>query len=147
MYCYATTMAELKTQATTSSVEAFLNTVEPEEKRKESFTLVRMMENATGEKPVMWGGSIVGFGTYHYKSERSRQEGDWMLVGFSPRKTNLTLYILTGLTDPDRELQRLGKFKTGLGCLYIKRLADVDQTVLAKLIKTSYVNKKKEAGQ
>ena len=140
-------MAELKTQATTNSVEEFLNTVEPEEKRKDSFALLTMMQKATGEKPVMWGGSIVGFGKYHYKSERSRQEGDWMLVGFSPRKANLTLYILTGLTDPDTELQGLGKFKAGGGCLYIKRLADVDQKLLAKLIKTSYANKKKEAGQ
>ena len=140
-------MAELKTQATTNSVEAFLNTVEPEEKRKDSFTLLKLMEQATGEKPVMWGAAIVGFGKYHYKSERSRQEGDWMLVGFSPRKANLTLYILTGLTDPDAELQGLGKYKAGGGCLYIKRLADVDQKMLAKLIKTSYVNKKKEASR
>ncbi len=139
-------MAELKTQATTNSVEAFLNTVEPEEKRKDSFALLTMMEKATGEEPLMWGGSIVGFGKYHYKSEPSRQEGDWMLVGFSPRKANLTLYILTGLADPETELQGLGKFKTGMGCLYIKRLADVDQKMLAKLIKTSYVNMKEKAG-
>ena len=99
-----------------------------------------MFEKITGEKAVMWGTSIVGFGQYHYKSERSRQEGDWMLVGFSPRKQNLTLYILHGNKD-NPALEKLGKHKTsgGMGgCLYINKLSDVDQKVLSKLIETSY---------
>ncbi|HLO16963.1 MAG TPA: DUF1801 domain-containing protein [Anaerolineales bacterium] len=133
-------MSDLKTKPTSQSVKEFLNKVEPEEKRRDSFALLEMFEKITGEKPVMWGTSIVGFGKYHYKSERSRQEGDWMLVGFSPRKQNLTLYIMHGNND-NPAFEKLGKHKTsgGMGgCLYINKLADVDQTVLGKLIEKSY---------
>ena len=143
-------MAEPKTKATKASVQEFLNKVEPEEKRQDSFALLEMFEQITGEKAVMWGDSIVGFGQYHYKSERSRQEGDWMLVGFSPRKQNLTLYILHGNQD-NPEFEKLGKHKTsgsGMGgCLYINKLSDVDQKVLSKLIETSYRAMKKTAKQ
>ena len=134
-------MSEPKTKPTSQSVKEFLNSVVPEEKRQDSLTLLEMFEKITGEKAVMWGTSIVGFGQYHYKSERSRQEGDWMLVGFSPRKQNLTLYILHGNKD-NPALEKLGKHKTSSGgmggCLYINKLSDVDQIVLAKLIDTSY---------
>ena len=109
-----------------------------------------MFEKITGEKGVMWGDSIVGFGQYHYKSERSRQKGDWMLVGFSPRKQNLTLYVLHGNQD-NPALEKLGKHKTSSGgmggCLYINKLSDVDQNVLRKLIETSYRAMKKAAKQ
>ena len=105
-------MAELKTQTTTVDPKDFLNTIEPKEKREDSFTLLKMFEQVTGEKPVMWGSSIVGFGKYHYKSERSSQEGDWMLVGFSPRKQNLTLYIMHGNNDSIELMGKLGKHKT-----------------------------------
>src|ERR1043165_7255095 len=108
-------MAEPKTKATKESVKVFLNKVEPEEKRKDSFTLLEMFEKITGEKAVMWGTSIVGFGQYHYKSEKSKQEGDWMLVGFSPRKQNLTLYILHGNQEQKELLAKLGKHKAGGG--------------------------------
>jgi hypothetical protein len=91
----------------------------------------------------MWGTSIVGFGRYHYKSEKSTQEGDWFHVGFSPRKQNLTLYILAWKAEEPKELARLGKFKRGGGCLYINKLADVDQTVLVRLIKQMYVQRNK----
>jgi hypothetical protein len=109
-----------------------------------------MFEKITGEKAVMWGDSIVGFGQYHYKSERSRQEGDWMLVGFSPRKQNLTLYILHGNQD-NPALEKLGKHKISSGgmggCLYINKLSDVDQKVLRKLIENSFRQMKKTTKQ
>lgn len=143
-------MAEPKTKATKASVQEFLNKVQPEEKRQDSFALLEMFEQITGEKAVMWGDSIVGFGQYHYKSERSRQEGDWMLVGFSPRKQNLTLYILHGNTD-NPALEKLGKHKTsgsGMGgCLYINKLSDVDRKVLRKLIGNSFQHMKKTTKQ
>lgn len=143
-------MAKPKTKATKASVQEFLSKVEPEEKRQDSFTLLEMFEQITGEKAVMWGDSIVGFGQYHYKSERSRQEGDWMLVGFSPRKQNLTLYVLHGNQD-NPALEKLGKHKTsgsGMGgCLYINKLSDVDQKVLRKLIKSSFQHMKKTTKQ
>lgn len=131
-------MAEPKTKPTKESVKDFLNKVEPEEKRQDSFTLLEMFQKITGEKAVMWGDSIVGFGQYHYKSERSRQEGDWLLTGFSPRKQNLTLYIMAGNKDNQELLGKLGKHKASGGCLYLNRLSDIDQKVLGKLIEKSY---------
>jgi hypothetical protein len=135
-------MPEPKTKATTGNVESFLSKVEPEQKRKDSFALLEMFEKVTGEKAVMWGTSIIGFGKYHYKSERSTQEGDWMLVGFSPRKQNLTLYILHGNDKSQELLAKLGKYKTSGGsmggCLYINKLSDVNVEVLTSLIKTSF---------
>lgn len=136
-------MAELKTKATTQDPSEFLKTIEPEEKKKDSFVLLELFEKVTGEKAVMWGSSIVGFGKYHYKSERSTQEGDWPLVGFSPRKQNLTLYIMHGNTDSSAFLEKLGKHKTSGGCLYINKLSDVNQTVLATLIEKSFQYAKK----
>ncbi len=139
-------MAELKTKATTQDPSEFLKTIEPEEKRKDGFALLEMFQKITGEKAVMWGTSIVGFGMYHYKSERSMQEGDWPLVGFSPRKQNLTLYIMHGNNDSTVLLEKLGKHKTsgGMGgCLYINKLANIDQTVLSKLIEKSFQYMKK----
>lgn len=136
-------MAEIKTKPTQTSVSSFLESIEPEDKRLDSFALLEMMERITGEKAVIWGTSIVGFGKYHYKSERSSQEGDWMLIGFSPRKQNLTLYVMTGFDDKEDLLSKLGKHKTSVGCLYIKKLADVDLKVLEKLIKVSYEHMKK----
>src|SRR4051812_34872165 len=102
-------MAEPKTKATSQSVTEFLETIEPEENRKDGLTLVEMFEKITGEKAVLWGTSIVGFGKYHYKSEKSKQEGDWFLVGFSPRKQNLSLYIMHGNNDSTALLEKLGK--------------------------------------
>lgn len=135
-------MAELKTKATNQNPTAFLKTIQPEQKQKDGFVLLEMFEKVTGEKPVMWGTSIVGFGKYHYKSERSTQEGDWPLVGFSPRKQNLTLYIMHGNKD-NPVLKNLGKHKLGGGCLYINKLDDVDQKILASLIKDAYAFMKK----
>ena len=105
-------MAELKTIATDASVEKFLAGVENEKRRDECFTVLALMKKITGEEPKMWGSSIVGFGTYHYKSERSRQEGDWFYTGFSPRKQALTVYVMAGFTRYDELMAKLGKYKT-----------------------------------
>lgn len=134
-------MAELKTQKTIQPPKDFLKTIEPEQKQKDGFALLEIFEKVTGQKGVMWGTSIVGFGQYHYKSERSTQEGDWPLVGFSPRKQNLTLYIRSG-NENNPNLKKLGKFKEGSGCIYINKLADADLKVLENLIKTSYKHMK-----
>jgi hypothetical protein len=131
-------MAELKTQATNQDPQDFLNTIEPEQKKNDGFALLELFQKVTGEKPVLWGTSIVGFGQYHYKSERSTQEGDWPLVGFSPRKKILTLYIMTGNKDNSDLLEKLGKHKVSVGCLYINKLSDVNQEILEQLIKASY---------
>lgn len=139
-------MSEVKTKVNKASVEDFLNAVPDETKRKDSFTLLEMFTRITGEKAKMWGSSIVGFGQYHYKSERSKQEGDWLLTGFSPRKQNLTLYIISGFADQEELLSKLGKNKTSVGCLYINKLADVDLKVLEKIINKSYEDMKKRNG-
>ena len=129
-------MAELKTKLNDASVEAFLDGIVDERKRQDSYTILTMMQDVTGAKAKMWGDSIVGFGSYHYKYASGR-EADWMLVGFSPRKQNLTLYIMSGFEQYDELLQRLGKHSTGKACLYVKRLADVDPAVLRELVKLS----------
>lgn len=134
-------MAEPKTKPTKASVEKFLNSIKPEEKRKDAATLLKLFKKITGLKPVMWGTSIVGFGNYHYKSVSS--EGDWFLVGFSPRKQNLTLYVLSWKKEGPKQLAKLGKYKKGGGCLYINRLSDVDEKVLASLIRAVYLHRKK----
>lgn len=129
-------MAELKTQKNEASVEAFLNSVSDEKKREDSFAILELMQEVTGEAPAMWGDSIVGFGSYHYKYASGR-EGDWFLTGFSPRKRNLTLYIMAGFKQYETLLAKLGKYKTGKSCLYINRLADVDLPTLRELIRQS----------
>ena len=137
-------MATLKTTVNDANVEDFINKVENEVKRQDSLALLKLFSKVTGEKPKMWGSSIIGFGSYHYKSEKSRQEGDWMLTGFSPRKQNLTLYVMPGFDGYQDLLSDLGKHKTSVGCLYINKLADVDLAVLEKLIKRSFAAMKAE---
>lgn len=136
-------MAEIKTKPTKESVTRFLSTITPAEKKKDTLALLKLFKDVTREKPVMWGPSIVGFGKYHYKSDKSTQEGDWFHVGFSPRKQNLTLYILAWKMAESKLLPKLGKYKRGGGCLYINKLSDIDQKVLAKLIKEIYTYRKK----
>lgn len=137
-------MAALKTQKNKASVTAFLATVEDEQKRKDSKALLKLFKEATGMKPMMWGTSIVGFGSYHYKSERSRQEGEWPLTGFSPRKQQLSIYIMPGFSAYKDLLKKLGVHKiSGGSCLYIKKLDDVDTDVLMKIIKRSVADMKK----
>jgi len=139
-------MSEIKTKVNDASVEDFINSAESETRRADGFVLLEMFTRLTGEKAKLWGTSIVGFGQYHYKSERSSQEGDWPLAAFSPRKANLTLYVMPGFVDFGDLLQDLGKHKTSVGCLYINKLADVDLNVLEKIIKKSYEDSKKQYG-
>ena len=134
-------MSELKTQVNDASVKDFLNSTEDEQIRKDCFEISKMMESITKAKPKMWGATIVGFGSYHYVGKSGR-EGDWMLTGFSPRKQNLTLYLMAGFDSEKELLKKLGKHKTTMGCLYIKKLDDVDKKVLKALI-TSSVKKLK----
>ena len=131
-------MAELKTQKTDASVEESLNAVENERRRADSFALLELMREVTGEEPAMWGTSIVGFGTYRYQYASGR-EGEWMQVGFSPRKRNLTLYIMPGFDGYRSLLEKLGKYRTGKSCLYINKLDDVDLPTLRELIRQSVV--------
>lgn len=129
-------MAELKTQPTDQSVEAFLAAIPDDDKRKACTTLLRMMKQATGAKPKMWGESIVGFGTYRYVGASGRS-GEWFLTGFSPRKANLTLYLMAGFGRYPELMAKLGKHKTGSSCLYIKNLAAIDLDVLKELVTLS----------
>ncbi len=129
-------MAELKTQPTDESVELFLNSVESDNKRTDSFMILKMMSEVTGSEPKMWGDSIIGFGKYRYRYASGRQ-GEWFLVGFSPRKRNLTLYIMSGFDGYDSLLDELGKFTTGKSCLYINKLEDIDLDTLRELVKRS----------
>lgn len=131
-------MAELKTKPTEADVKEFiLATADTEKKVKDSFELVKLMQEVTGFEPKMWGPSIIGFGSYHYKSDRSSQQGDWPLIGFSPRKAAISLYVYTGSVEHAHLLKNLGKFKMGKACIYIKKLSDIDQNELIKLIKTT----------
>lgn len=134
-------MAELKTKANDASVEAFLNGIADERKRQDALTILQLMGEVTGEAPKMWGESIVGFGSYHYKYASGR-EADWMLTGFSPRKQSLTVYIMAGFAQYDELLARLGKHSTGSSCLYLKRLQDIDLTVLRELVSQSVAHLK-----
>ena len=135
-------MAEPKTKRTHRSVRQFLKTVEHPGRRKDCEAVIEMMREVTGEEPAMWGDSIVGFGQYHYKYASGR-EGDWPLTGVSPRKRNLTLYIMAGFDRYDALMSKLGKHTTGSSCLYINKLEDVDPAVLRKLVAESVAHMRK----
>src|SRR5215213_534111 len=132
-----TKLAEIKTKQTSASVQDFINTVKDEQKRKDSFVILEMMKKATGEEPKMWGSSIIGFGNKRYKSPATGREVDWLLIGFSPRKTNLSLYLVVNIKEHAAALKKLGKHKTGVGCLYINKLEDIDIKVLKGMIDAS----------
>lgn len=129
-------MAELKTKQNSASVHDFINSfADTEQKRADSFDLLRLMQDLTGFEPKMWGDSIIGFGSYHYKSERSSQEGDWFLVGFSPRKAAISLYVYSGMPEHEHLLKDLGQFKMGRACVYAKKLSDINISALERLVK------------
>ncbi len=130
-------MAEIKTKPTSESVEDFINKVPDEKKRKDSFVLLEMMKAATGEEPKMWGTSLIGFGNVRLKSPATGREVDWLRIGFSPRKANFSLYLCGDIKQHDAALKKLGKHKTGVGCLYINKLDDIDLQVLKELIQDS----------
>ncbi len=127
-------LAEIKTKETDSSVEDFISSVKDESKSKDSLTILKLMKKATKHKPKIWGNSIIGFGKKIYKSPATGREVEWFKIGFSPRKANLTLYLVMDIKKYASELKKLGKHKTGVGCLYINKLEDVDMKVLEKLI-------------
>jgi hypothetical protein len=129
-------MAEAKTKPTALAPREFIATVRDPRQRADALAMVRIFQRATGEKPVMWGPSIIGFGKYHYRYESGR-EGDMCLAGFSPRSAALVVYALSGAKGEDGLLAKLGKFKRGKGCLYIKHLDDIDSSVLEELVRTS----------
>src|SRR5688572_13360964 len=135
---------DVKTKVNDASVTDFLNSVTDEQKRKDSLAILKIMKQMTKEEPKMWGASIVGFGSYHYKGASGR-EGDWMQIGFSPRKQNLTLYIIPGFERYQGLMKKLGKYSTGKSCLYIKKLSDVDMDVLKELMTESLKVMKKQS--
>ena len=127
-------LAEIKTKQTESSVEHFIDSIADEQKRKDSQVIIKMMEKATKEKPKMWGNSMIGFGKMRYKSPATGREVDWFKIGFSPRKANLSLHLTLDIQKHAETLKKLRKHKTGVGCLYINKLEDVDLKVLEKMI-------------
>lgn len=131
-------MAAIKTKLTDQDVNEFVKSfADNDQKIKDSFELIKLMTELTGSEPRMWGPSIIGFGRYHYKSERSRQEGDWPLISFSPRKAAISLYVFTGAKEHEYLLEGLGKYKMGKACIYIKKLSDINLNVLKRLAKES----------
>lgn len=136
-------MSDLKTKPTEQNVQAFVESIEDEARRRDCIALVQLMHEVTGEPPKMWGESIVGFGSYRYKYESGR-EGDWFPVGFSPRKKNLTLYFMSGFEQDRALMSKLGKHKTGKACIYINRLADINLGVLRELVKQAVSISKSE---
>ncbi len=130
-------LAEIKTKPTTASVDDFINNIKEEQKRKDSFVLLEMMKKATGEEPKMWGSSIIGFGNVRYKSPKTTREVDILRIGFSPRKASLSLYIAMNIQEHADALKKLGKHKTGVSCLYINKLDDIDLKVLKEMIEAS----------
>ncbi len=131
-------MAEIKTKPTSASVEEFINSVKDEQKRKDSFVLLEMMKKAIGEEPKMWGTSLIGFGNVRLKSPATGREVDWLRIGFSPRNATLSLYISGDINQQyAAALEKLGKHKTGVGCLYLNKLEDIDMKVLKEMIDAS----------
>lgn len=133
--------AEIKTKETELSIKDFINAIENEQKRKDSTVVLKMMEKATGNKPKIWGSSLIGFGNLVYKSPATGREVEWFKIGFSPRKANLTIYLAGSLQQHAEAFKKLGKYKTGKGCLYINKLEDIDMKVLEKIIGTALKNK------
>ena len=138
-------MGGIKTHSTDDSVEAFIAAIEDEARREDCLTLLALMKHATGEQPLVWSSGLIGFGTYHYKSS-SGQEGDWFPVGFASRKAALTVYLGVELDSLRELLGGLGKHKTGKGCIYIKRLSEIDPEVLEQLVTEAYAHMKQTYG-
>ena len=134
-------LVEIKTKPTSTSVVDFINNVKDEQKRKDSFVIMEMMKKATGEEPLLWSNSAIGFGIKRYKSPSTGREVDWLHIGFAPRKANLSLYLHVDIKQQAKTLSKLGKHKTGVGCLYINKLEDIDIKVLKELIDASFNRK------
>lgn len=137
-------LAVLKTKENNASVDDFLQAIGDEAKRKDAVEILSMMNKATGEKPKMWGTSIIGYGNYIYESPKTGRSGEWFMMGFSPRKQNITLYLMPGIGYYKELVEQLGKYKTGGSCLYINRLSDVNAKVLKQLLSAAYKNMKQK---
>ena len=141
-------MGELKTKQTDADVHEFIDTfANSEQKKKDSFELIKLMGEVSGFEPKMWGPSIIGFGQYHYKSDRSSQEGDWPMIGFSPRKAAISLYVYSGCAGQDDMLKELGKFKMGAACIYVNKLSDINVEVLKKLMVSTIEHLQRKYGK
>lgn len=134
-------VAQIKTKETTASVEDFINNLKDETQRKDTLQIIKLMEKATKEKPKMWGTSMIGFGNKRYKSPATGREVDWFKIGFAPRKANLSIHLAIDIQQQADQLKKLGKHKTGVGCLYINKLADVDTKVLEQMINAAMKHK------
>ena len=132
---------EIKTKQTDQSVNSFIDALPDEQVRTDSYELVKMLQSSSGEEPKIWGGSMIGFGSYSYKSA-SGCHGEWFVIGFAPRKGKFSIYLMSGLMDNQDLLKKLGKYKTGKGCLYVNKLADIDKTVLKQLVNESIKSNK-----
>ena len=140
-------MAEIKTKPVDSDVDQFLMTIEPEKRRADSLIIKELFDSVTGEKASLWNNNMIGYGTFHYKSDRSSQEGDWPLTAFSPRKQNITIYIMSGAGNYQDLLKDLGKYKISSGsCIYINKTEDIDLEILKKIISVSVSDMKKKYG-
>ena len=131
-------MAEIKTKPVDSDIDKFLMTIEPEKRRSDSIKIKQLFDSVVKEKATLWNNNMIGYGSFHYKSERSRQEGDWPLTAFSPRKQNITIYIMSGAKNYENQLMELGKYKISSGsCIYINKIEDINLEVLKKIISAS----------
>jgi hypothetical protein len=130
-------LVEIKTKQNEASVDEFINQVTNEQKRNDCYAIIELMKQATGEEPKMWGSSLIGFGNRRYKSPNTGREVDWLVIGFSPRKANISLYLSMDISQHNSLLEKLGKYKTGVGCLYINKLSDVDIQVLRQIVMAS----------
>jgi hypothetical protein len=138
-------MAEIKTKPVDSDIEKFLMTVEPEKRRADSIKIKKLFDSVIKEKPALWNNNMIGYGSFHYKSERSSQEGDWPLTAFSPRKQNITIYIMSGARNYESLLKELGKYKISTGsCIYINKIEDINPEILKKIISSSVSDMKKK---
>ena len=141
-------MSGLKTKITDVNVRSFIDSfTDSDQKKEDSYVLLKLMQEVSGFEPKMWGPSMIGFGSYHYKSDRSRQEGDWFLIGFSPRKAAISLYVYTGCVEHNDLVEKLGKYTMGKACIYIKKLADIDQQALVNLMKATMTFLQNKYGQ
>ena len=137
-------MSEIKTKPSDSDIDKFLMSVEPEKKRADSIELKKLFDSVVKEKPSLWNNNMIGYGSYHYKSDRSKQEGDWPLTGFSPRKQYLAIYIMSGVGNYKDLLSKLGKYKNSSGsCIYVNKLEDINLDVLKEIISLSVSDMKK----
>jgi hypothetical protein len=137
-------MAEIKTKPIDSDIDKFLMTIEPEKRRTDSIKIKKLFDSVVKEKATLWNNNMIGYGSFHYKSDRSRQEGDWPLTAFSPRKQNITIYIMSGAKNYENLLSELGKYKISSGsCIYINKIEDINLEILKKIISTSVSDMKK----